>query len=778
MPTGGLRQIWRWWSERSVKGNFYRKSLVLVLIITSLPTALIGIGTYVLGRAHIEQEVNRSHQVLLGKALDRLNDDLTQLELTATQWSIDPRFDEKLRDINLKDEYNIAQDLFRSLSVMKGAYPLIDQVHLYLDRSAVVVSDVEGIVTIDKEQEREQYHALLEQKNVAFWLDQFPRIHNKGEPPVTLVHRLPGIGQPFGALIIYLDQAKLIKMVQELSSEESGASFVLGKDGRVIVDGGAERSAATIALEQALRSEVIRRNKDSEAFLFSWNGETYSVSYGQFTRLGLPWKYVTSTPLNQLTAPVVIMSRLILAMSGAGLLIALILSWLASRNLYKPIRRLVGTFQSVHPAPEYGMDEIEYIEKQWQHITRESRLMQAELEKAQPNLRESFLLQLVQGHFQSLQEQELRERLGSLGWDTDGLGFVLLLVQLTGFSNPEGRFGENDGPLVTFAAANIVQEITDAYGRQAAVFNFQDMTVGVLLTYPLELPRDQEKIQLFRVAREWISMLGQLLKLQVTVGVSRLSPNLKDVPLLLQDVRQAVRYRDLHTDGQVLDMEELLPSRSEKVDYPFDLEREVVQAVRMGMDEEAGEKIEAFIGVLVTQAGKEKFVQEGVQQLLGSIHHAILESGYHPHSLYGGANLYEQLSQIREPEMMVKWFRTKVIAPYMNQLASDQTNHWRQLVERAIAYLRDNYSTEVSLEQCAALLGVSTFTLSRAFKQVTGVNYIDFVTRQRVKIAKELLRDTDLKICDIASRIGYQPSYLIRLFKKYEGMTPGQYRER
>lgn len=778
MRSDGLRRFWKWWSERSVKGHFYRKSLILVLIIASLPTALIGIGTYVLGRAHIEQEVNRTHQVLLGKALNRLNDDLTHLELVATQWAIDPRFDEKLRDINLKEEYNTAQDLYRSLSVMKGAYPLIDQVHLYLDRSAVVVSDVEGIVALDKKEEREQYHALLEQKSGAFWLDKFPRLRGKGEPPITLVHRLPGIGQPFGALIIYLDQAKLINMVQELSSEENGASFVIGKDGRVIVDGGAEQSAGTASLEETLRVEVMKRNKDSEAFLFTWKGENYSVSYGEFTRLGLPWKYITATPLNQLTSPVVIMSRLMLAVSGSGLLMALILSWLASQSLYKPIRRLLGTFQAGDAAPEADMDEIAYIEKQWQHITRETRLMQAELEKAQPSLRESFLLQFVQGHFQSLQERELRDRLESFGWESDRRGFVLMLVQLTGFSNPEGRFSENDGPLVTFAAANIVQEMTGAYDRQAAVFNFQDMTIGVLLTYPLEHSRDQEKAKVLSIAREWIPVLGHLLKLQVTVGVSRLSPSLKDVPRLLQELRQSVRYRYLHSDGQVLDLEELLPARTEKVAYPFELEREVVQAVRMGMSKEAADNIVAFISLLVRQAGREKLVQEGVQQLLGSIQHAILESGYHPHRLYGGSNLYEQLSEIREPEMMIKWFRTNVLGPYMKELEHDQALHWKQLVERAIAFLGDNYSNEVSLEQCAACLGVSTFTLSRAFKQVTGINYIDYVTKLRMEIAKELLRDTDLKINDIADRIGYQPSYLIRLFKKYEGMTPGQYRER
>ncbi|MNC53328.1 HTH-type transcriptional regulator YesS [compost metagenome] len=43
--------------------------------------------------------------------------------------------------------------------------------------------------------------------------------------------------------------------------------------------------------------------------------------------------------------------------------------------------------------------------------------------------------------------------------------------------------------------------------------------------------------------------------------------------------------------------------------------------------------------------------------------------------------------------------------------------------------------------------------------------------------ARELLRDTDLLINDVAERVGYQHSYFNRIFKKLEGMTPTRYRE-
>ncbi len=201
-------------------------------------------------------------------------------------------------------------------------------------------------------------------------------------------------------------------------------------------------------------------------FLFTWKkNNSYSVSYGEFSRLGQRWKYVTATPLSKITEPVVLMSRIILGISLMGLIMAVLLSWLASKRLYRPIRHLVGLFHEARYSGEVMTDEVEFIERQWRHLTRESRELQDKLQQAQPSLRAGFVLQLVQGHYYSLTETQIRERMEAFGWDTAGKGFVLILVQISGFSNPKGKFTDSDEQLVTFAAANVIQELTEKKAR-------------------------------------------------------------------------------------------------------------------------------------------------------------------------------------------------------------------------------------------------------------------------------------------------------------------------
>ncbi len=281
------------------------------------------------------------------------------------------------------------------------------------------------------------------------------------------------------------------------------------------------------------------------------------------------------------------------------------------------------------------------------------------------------------------------------------------------------------------------------------------------------MPGEQVKSEVLQLADELSHTLSALLKVHCTVCIGQFTPEIKDIPESLRSVRQAVRYRDLQEDNQILFLDELLPGKHKEVNYPFELEKEIIQAIRTGYREESMQLVQRFIELLAERAGKEKLVQEGVLQLLGSIQHAILESGYHPHYLYHGGNLYEQLYQMREPEKMVKWFQHKVIRPFMDQLTGDQDLQMKRLIDKVTEYLQLHYLEEISLEQCADACSTSYYTLSRAFKHITGVNFIDYITQLRIEKAKELLYDPSLKINDIAEKkLGYQPSYLIRVFKK------------
>jgi len=73
---------------------------------------------------------------------------------------------------------------------------------------------------------------------------------------------------------------------------------------------------------------------------------------------------------------------------------------------------------------------------------------------------------------------------------------------------------------------------------------------------------------------------------------------------------------------------------------------------------------------------------------------------------------------------------------------------------------------------------MSASHLSKLYKEAYGVSVPHEITAVRLRNAKLLLQNTDININDVAERSGFSnASVLIRTFKKWEGITPGRYRE-
>lgn len=124
------------------------------------------------------------------------------------------------------------------------------------------------------------------------------------------------------------------------------------------------------------------------------------------------------------------------------------------------------------------------------------------------------------------------------------------------------------------------------------------------------------------------------------------------------------------------------------------------------------------------------------------------------------------------------WFLGKIREACTN--AQNRGNEQSDsLVGRACRYIEDNYrNKDISLDDVSREVDVSPYYFSRLFKEETGENFIDYVTRIRIDKAKELLSGTEMTMKEICASIGYSdPNYFSRSFKKNVGVTPTEYKE-
>lgn len=96
-------------------------------------------------------------------------------------------------------------------------------------------------------------------------------------------------------------------------------------------------------------------------------------------------------------------------------------------------------------------------------------------------------------------------------------------------------------------------------------------------------------------------------------------------------------------------------------------------------------------------------------------------------------------------------------------------------VDKAIIYMYENYTSDMSLESTADTLGLSPFYLSRLIRPETNVNFVDLLTDIRIRTAIRLMHETDMSGNEMANAVGYtSAAYFYRVFKKSTGITYGE----
>ncbi|MDR6879791.1 helix-turn-helix domain-containing protein [Bacillus sp. 3255] len=137
------------------------------------------------------------------------------------------------------------------------------------------------------------------------------------------------------------------------------------------------------------------------------------------------------------------------------------------------------------------------------------------------------------------------------------------------------------------------------------------------------------------------------------------------------------------------------------------------------------------------------------------------------------SSLYERMNSCMTWEELKACFQESHAVLFRTEEPDQRT----QLFAEVLDYIHAHYNEELSIEYFAEKLNMSNGHFSRTFKEAVGEKYVEYIARYRLMKAKQFLLETDMKIDDIAEKVGYWGrNSFIRTFRKYEGITPAKFR--
>lgn len=120
----------------------------------------------------------------------------------------------------------------------------------------------------------------------------------------------------------------------------------------------------------------------------------------------------------------------------------------------------------------------------------------------------------------------------------------------------------------------------------------------------------------------------------------------------------------------------------------------------------------------------------------------------------------------------------QIISSYCMMVRRLNTQTYSPTIQKVIAYISSDISTDLSLKTFAQYLNLNPSYLSTLFSKEVGMPLSEYVNNSRIFHAKKLLLGTDLPIKTIAEQCGFADThYFSRVFRKVEGTTPNAYRQ-
>ena len=264
--------------------------------------------------------------------------------------------------------------------------------------------------------------------------------------------------------------------------------------------------------------------------------------------------------------------------------------------------------------------------------------------------------------------------------------------------------------------------------------------------------------------------------LRFTAAITKGYENMEDLPQAYRAAKKLLDYKFVFKEKKVI-FEELLDDENmNKYYYPIELEAKLILrtlssnelSVRRTLDEIFDSKnskeidkkyLKEFTGLLYNTLGR-IFIQ--LKEMNKDIDIKIFNA--------------EEILQLSQLEKIREKFEEKIleICKYTKVKESSDAESIKIKIEK---FLEENYMVDISLDNLADYLGHSFKYTSVLFKKVMGDNFKNYLNVYRLEKAKEFMEyNKDLKIKELAELVGYNSSNtFIRIFRKYEGVSPGKY---
>lgn len=350
--------------------------------------------------------------------------------------------------------------------------------------------------------------------------------------------------------------------------------------------------------------------------------------------------------------------------------------------------------------------------------------------------------------------------------------YLMLLADFDDYSNKCRSSNDRERKLWNAAALNVLQEALIQEGLHYAVLQLRGGEWCILI----ELPQDTAVIESDQ-ARKWALVLQEAVadnvKINISVGVHPSLIELQQLPEALKLLQKSIHVA-AEKDRSIIFTGEDVHS-DDDLNTLWKPAEDLISALKQNDRGEVEKKLLLLQNQFKAVSSRslahvEKMSHFIVLHLLREMRQIDVLSEAKEAEILGHM---EQASRIKDILAVIR----KIVNESLASSMSRKQGH--VMMSSAKDYIHRQLASDLSIDELSAYLGISSSYFSMLFKQHFGCTFVEYVTSERIELAKSLLLMTDKSVTEIGRSVGYvERRYFNKVFQKLTGEIPSEYREK
>ena len=769
-------------SNFKFRSLFFRILFIQVLLVV-VTAAVVGFLGERYSQNVVRDEVKQSSMQVLEQTrrlMDALLNDVDQITIRLAQNMAFSRALEAGGEGPAKSDADVIHDVMLESYISS---PYIESISVYYARSGLVQSALTGLSKVEDSDDPEWFplYASMHKTEGKWFVRPYPKTKTNqlNETQVTLIRTTPWVGTPInGAVVVNLNQQALFQSPSIQLIRHGEEIWMVSPDGSLAYN--ITTGAVVNEKEFSMVSEHMADR--TSAFTGHFRGADYS-----FTTVTSPytgWKYVNLIPTVSLYKSGQAIQSFMFIVMVFSIGIAGIFAFFISLKIYSPIYSLVQLVSNKkeegkgHP-PGEEKSEVTMLLAAFHSLKEKGSELEDQLRDNWPVLQQSFLQQLIQE-----QPHDPEERLAKFAYyrlPVTGSGFFVSVLRIDNYASYVEKYSSFDQSSIRYFIAKVGSELA---GSAFRVYPLHTESRDIILICNPEedLATEDFRAQAEAIAAATLSSIANYLNLSVSVGIGELKTSAGEISVSYQEAMEALELRAFKGAGFVSPI--WLQQEREPSDQQFfrklgEVKRDLLLHLRSEEPDRLQDALQR-LHRLARQAEGLSFplLRHSLFQLIVEMFQRASELGLVSSQPDEELTcLQEQMMWLETVEQAVR-FVHDYACTINRQVHAEPAAERPSVAQQILAYIQLNFDKDISLGGIADQLKLDPSYVSRLFRQEISMTFTDYVIMLRLDKAKELLQHSTQAIKEIGSSVGYanQRSFN-RIFKKYEGVTPGEYRD-